>query len=89
VLGGITGVVALSKHSTLKDDGACSDLHCQPSESSQVNSYNSMRTVSSIGFIAGGVIAATGLVLVLSAPKNNETTALTLAPGALFLRRQF
>lgn len=89
VLGGITGVVALGKHSSLKDDGACSDLHCNASESSQVNSYNSMRTVSSIGFIAGGVIAATGLVLVLTAPKNGETTALTLAPGALFLRRQF
>jgi hypothetical protein len=76
VLGGIgvgvgaaTGAMASGKKSDLEK--VCPDLsHCPESARSDVDSYNNLRTVSSIGFIGGGVGVAAGLVLVLTAPKS-------------------
>lgn len=91
VLGGVTGVMALGKKGDLEDNPWCDDeLRCLGIARDDVDSYNSMRTISSIGFIAGGVLAATGVVLVLTAPKNREpATALWVGPGSAGLRGAF
>ena len=53
----------MSKRSSLLYSNTCSadKLHCSPAQAGNVNSYNSLRTVSSVGFIAGGVLATPGL----------------------------
>ncbi len=90
VLGGITGVVALSKKSDLDKNPQCADDHrCPASANSEVSSYNTMRTVSSVGFIAGGVLAATGLVLVLTAPHQESTVSFMVSPSSVAFRGQF
>lgn len=74
VVGAVSGLLASSKRSSLLDSKTCSadGLHCSPGQSSDVNAYNSLRTVSTVGFIAGGVLAAAGVTLLLTTPKQES-----------------
>jgi hypothetical protein len=73
--GAITGALAISKKSKL-DDGDCVNRVCwNQTMQDDLNGYSTLKTVSSIGFIAGGVLAATGVVLLVTAPKQDTTTA--------------
>lgn len=64
VLGGVFGAVALSTKS--KD---CSDDLCHPGTSSTVLAQGN---VSTAGFVAGGILAAAGITILLVAPKAKE-----------------
>lgn len=77
VLGGVTGALALSKKSSLDDDPACAGDLCTYEAEDDVNSLRTLRTVSSIGFIAGGVLAATGVVLLVTAKPSSAQGALS------------
>ena len=81
LVGGITGGMAVSKHGELSE--SCSDGHCpkgsEPQFGSSIDSYNTLGTLSTIGFIAGGALAATGVVLIFMAPKKMTTQA-TITP---------
>jgi hypothetical protein len=79
VVGGVTGALALGKHSSLADSSNCQGDVCLASERDAVDSLGTLRTVSSIGFIAGGVLATTGLVLLLTG-KSESAAAATHAP---------
>jgi hypothetical protein len=79
VLGAVTGIVALGKHSTLKDEctgGTCSSATAQD----DLNSYHTMGTLSTVGFIIAGVGAAAGVVLFVTEPKSTPTTGLRVMP---------
>ena len=71
VFGTVTGIMALSKKSAL-EDGGCVDGACYADQADDVDSYNSMRTLSTVGFVIGGVGAAAGAVLLLTAPEEKE-----------------
>ncbi len=80
-VGAVTGILAIGKHSTLSTE--CTNGTCGPSAQNDLDSYHSMGTISTIGFIAGGVLAAGGLVLFLTAPhaaSSAPTTGLRLTP---------
>jgi hypothetical protein len=87
IAGGITGLLAVSKKSTLSDSGDCSaDLkHCTAAHSGDVDSYNSLRTISTIGLYAGGILAAAGVTLLLTSPKQETgpQMSLLLAPNSV------
>lgn len=89
--GGVTGGLALSKKSGFESNSHCNDSACGPSQQGDVDSYNSLRTLSSVGFIAGGALAATGVVLLLTAPSAQPSsgTALWLGPGSVRVRGSF
>ena len=90
VFGGITGALALGKRSNINSSPDCWNMHCLASQQGTVDSLNSLRTLSSIGFIAGGVLSATGVVLILSAQKHETAAAsLLLTPNAAVLRGRF
>jgi hypothetical protein len=95
ITGTVTGVIALGKRSDLDDNPDCRDGKCLPSTKSDVDSFRTMRTVSSIGFIAGGVCAGAGVVLLLtnkSSKQGERTTpgmALHLAPSNVSLTGTF
>jgi hypothetical protein len=79
--GAITGIVAISKHSSLSS--ACHNGSCPASEDSAISSYHTMGTLSTVGFIIAGVGAASGVTLFLLAPKSTPagpTTGLTISP---------
>jgi hypothetical protein len=88
VLGVVTGLVAQGKKTALEDAG-CVGGHCYPSQQDDVDSYNSMRTFSTVGFIAGGVGIAAGVTLLLTAPKDQEHVALWLGPTSAGVKGRF
>lgn len=93
VAGAVTGFIAMSKRSSLSDSKLCSaDFKtCDPAASGRIDSYNSFRTISLIGLYAGGVLAATGVTLILTAPKQESgpTVGLWLSPSGAALTGGF
>lgn len=88
VAGGITGALVLSKRDSL--DKTCRDGHCPSSQGSDVDSYNTLRIVSTTAFVVGGVLAAAGVTLVLSQPAAEKPrTALLLTPTSAHLELRF
>jgi hypothetical protein len=77
IIGAVAGGVAMSKHSAL--EMTCPMGHCAnttPNVNS-VNSYDSVGTISTAGFIAGGALAVTGIILVATAPKSVQRASIT------------
>jgi hypothetical protein len=89
VLGGVAGVLAIGKKSDIDKNSNCQNNRCLQSEEDVVGSYRTWRTVSSAGLIGGAVLAAAGVGLLLTAPKQPEPTALVLGPGSITLSRRF
>jgi hypothetical protein len=84
-VGAVTGILAIGKHSTLSTEctGGSSGTACSPSSQSDLDSYHSLGMISTIGFIAGGVLAAGGLVVFLTAPHASSAgpaTGIRLTP---------
>jgi hypothetical protein len=64
-VGGVTGLMAMQANNKGKD--LCPEIRCSNQEGVDAAARSrSFGTVSTIGFIAGGALAATGLVLVLA-----------------------
>lgn len=68
VFGGVTGVLAMSKHGDL--DKTCPNGKCPRTAKSDVDSFHTMATLSTVGFIVGGVGVAAGAVLWFAGPKK-------------------
>ncbi len=79
VVGGLTGILAMGKHSTLSTN--CPSGNCGTDQQSALDSYHTLGTVSTIGFIVAGVGGAAGAVLLLTQPKGDSA-----APAAAGLR---
>jgi hypothetical protein len=78
IAGGVTGAMALGKHSSLSD--ACKGGTCGPDQKSDLDSYHTLGAVSTVGFIVAGVGAAAGVVLLVTQPKTAPTTGLYVTP---------
>jgi hypothetical protein len=88
VVGGVTGLIAVGKKSDIDGNPNCRGNHCAPSEQSTVDTYNTCRTLSTVGFYAGGAFAALGAVLVLTAPHEVAAQAY-VGPGSAGVRGTF
>jgi len=84
-MGAITGGLALAKHSDLVSK--CPGGHCKLSQEgalgSEANAYNTLGAVSTAGFVAGGALFVTGVILLVTAPGPARNTAVTplIGPG--------
>jgi hypothetical protein len=75
-VGAVTGILAIGKHSTLTTECTGTGGTCVTDQSQQdLSSYHSIGMISTIGFIAGGVLAAGGAVLFFTAPKASSAPA--------------
>jgi hypothetical protein len=72
--GVVTGLIAQSKYKSLD---CANDVCTDPEDESGVNTVNTMRTVSPVAFIVGGVLAVAGVTLVLTAPKAEQVASLS------------
>lgn len=74
-VGTVTGILALSKKSSL--DTACgpSKTGCPSSSQSDIDSAKTMGTISTVGFIVGGVGVAAGVVLLLTEGSSSSASA--------------
>lgn len=66
--GVVTGSVAALLASQKKSDLSCPGDVCAPSDRDNVDSYNRMLTISTVGFVVAGVGAATAGVFLLTRP---------------------
>ncbi len=83
------GVLALNKRASLQNSGVCVGSRCPPEKQDAIDGLNTFRTVSSIGLIAGGALAATGIVLLLTTPSNEQQLAATISGESVTLRGRF
>jgi hypothetical protein len=72
-VGATTGFMAMGKKGDLEGSPDCREQTCLPSQRDAVDSYNSLRTISTVGLAAGAALAAAGVVLVVTAPKNDAS----------------
>jgi len=70
IVGSIAGVVAIGQNSDLAT--ACPGGTCPGSEADALSSYQTTRTAAGVGLIAGGILTAAGVTLVLTAPKRDS-----------------
>ena len=71
VVGGVTGAMGLSKRRDLDDQG-CVDARCPTALEDDVKSLNGLRTVSTVGFVVGGLGLATGAALYFSGSRSTH-----------------
>ncbi|HZU83886.1 MAG TPA: PEGA domain-containing protein [Polyangiaceae bacterium] len=85
--GAITGLLAMGKHSDIANQ--CQSGTCDyPGAQGDIDAYHTIATVSTIGFVAGGVGVAAGVVLLVTQPKTETAgparparTGLRIAPA--------
>jgi hypothetical protein len=94
-VGGITGGLAISKRSALDANPACKDGVCDSSIQNDIDSFRTMRTVSTVGFIVGGVCAGAGVVIWLASGSGSKDTreaarlGFRVAPNAVSMMGSF
>jgi hypothetical protein len=88
-LGTTTGIMVATKRSELKD--GCPDGQCGPAYWSKADTYDTLRTLSVVGFIVGGVGAAAGVTLLLTSPKQESkpSVGVWLTPATAVVRGEF
>jgi hypothetical protein len=89
-MGGLTGVMAIDKKSELDDSEFCRDGQCEPEAHGDVDALDTLRTLSTVGFIVGVAGAGVGVGLLIAGHGDAEgralaKTALRLGPGHLSL----
>lgn len=89
VVGTVAGVLAIGKKNKIDDSADCKAGNCLPAMRSTVDSLNSLRSVSTIGFVTGGVFAAAGVGLLLTAPSNQHDARTTQPGGQVAVRLAF
>lgn len=73
VVGGVTAGILAGKQGDLD----CPDNVCPASQEDAMASYNNLRPVSSAAFVAGGILAAAGVTLLLTAPSAEQSASIT------------
>jgi hypothetical protein len=83
VTGVVTGVLAMSKHSSLHSS-PCATGPCLPGDAStfdsNLNSFHTLGTISTVGFVVAGVGAAAGTLLWFVAPGRTEAAGIAITP---------
>ncbi len=74
-VGGIFGGLALGKKGDLND--GCKSGQCASSQQSNIDDGKTFGNVSTVAFIAGGVVLAAGVYLYLTSGPNKSTMAVT------------
>jgi hypothetical protein len=86
IVGGAFGLMAMGDKSDL--DSACTDDNrCPSSSEDAIDSYDTKRTISTIGFIGGAVLVGAGVVLYLTAD-SGDSRPQQARVGAFFDGRQ-
>ena len=92
-IGAVTGTMSLTQTNDIIKNSCGGTSSCPASAQPAIANARTLATVSDVTFIAGGVIAAAGLVfIVVAATSKSPTTTsaeLRLGPGSLMLSGRF
>jgi hypothetical protein len=83
ILGAVTGILAISKLSAAKQQG-CVGNDCPPAADSDLNSASTMATLSTVGFVVGGVGVAGGVTAFLLSRHSTPADSHAAAPSVSF-----
>jgi hypothetical protein len=87
--GAVTGLLAMSTWSTAKKE-CPTHTGCSQQAMNDQTQASGLATASTVGFAAGGVLAAVGVTLLLAAPTAQEgRVGVVLGPGALGVAGEF
>jgi hypothetical protein len=88
-LGVLAGIAAGSKHTTL--EGECPGNGCPPSSQSELDSFHSLKTWSTVGYVVGIAGLAGAGVLLLTAPRaaSGATARVWIGPASAGLAGAF
>lgn len=89
-VGAVTGGMTFGKVGDL--ESKCGDSkRCPLDQESTYDSAHTLATVSTVGFVIGGVAAAAGVTLLILRPggQQDQQVAVTAAPGWISLRGRF
>jgi hypothetical protein len=75
IAGTVTGVMTLSKASSLKD--SCPDDHCGPSQQDALRDTRTLGTISTISFVVAGAGAALGIIGLVASPTAEPKTGVS------------
>ncbi|MEO8183581.1 MAG: hypothetical protein ABI895_32515 [Deltaproteobacteria bacterium] len=70
VVGTVALVLAIQKKNDIDHEPSCRNNKCPSSQQDLVDSYSSRRNLSTVGFVAGGVLAAAGVGALVIGGKN-------------------
>jgi hypothetical protein len=92
-LGGVFGALAISAHGSY-EKSCGSNIGAPPGQCNATgvsgeSDAATKGTISTIGFIAGGVLAAGGAVLFLTAPRREANAQIGVGAGSVYLRGRF
>ena len=85
-VGAVTGGLTIAKHGSILNDcpGGTCPAGSQSRFQGEIDSYHLLSNLSTAGFVAGGVLAAAGVVLIVTAPKDtpaHPSSAITPVVG--------
>ena len=88
-LGAKTGIVLTAKHGPISSD--CPNNKCEPTHWTDATTFNTIRYVSAIGFIAGGNGTAARITLLATNPRQESrpSIGIWLAPTSVGAKRTF
>ncbi len=75
VVGVVSGIGTTKKRNDLLNAGCDDSGECFDDQDDDVDSYNAALRITNTGLIAGGVLAAAGAVLIVTAPKKRSGSA--------------
>jgi hypothetical protein len=89
VLGATTGLMVALKYGDLNTK--CPNNDCHGLYSSEVSGYHTTRTLSTVGFVVGGIAAAAGVTLLFTTPKEKvpATVGLWFSPNTAGIKGNF
>ena len=89
--GATTGVVVGLKRSSLHNDGCTANTCLGPTYKSRVDSYNTLRTLSTVGFVVGGVATVAGVTFLLTSPTQESSVkvGLLVSPTGMHIAGDF
>lgn len=89
-VGTVAGILVASKYGDLSSDCSAARL-CDPKYESDLSRYRTLKTVSTVGFIAGGALAVTGVTLLLTHPRRvaSPTVGLWMTPSTAGVSGEF
>lgn len=88
-LGAISGILAMGKASTVRSHCNTTTYVCDPEGLDAARAGDVLAPLSTVGFIAGGVLLTTGLVLVLTVGKKKEGVSFVPVVGPTFAQAAF